>query len=158
LVLLPLTSCLVLLLVLLLILHLLPCCFNDRFLNKHTTTPFPMVRLPLFCFMQINHGTRILLICLLEQHTILGSPVPGPIKSLVQTSIPQHPRHPPPSAGDNIYLYSSNIVHRPKLKTSPTCAYEYPLAIGRDTRSFIHSTTQERGDRSRVGTHTTQSR
>ncbi len=58
------------------------------FLNKHTTTPFLMLHLLLFCFTQINHDTRILLICLLEQHTILGSPVPAPIKSLVQTSIP----------------------------------------------------------------------
>jgi hypothetical protein len=41
-----------------------------------------------FCFAQIDHGTRILLICLLEQHIILGSPVPGPIKSFVHTSIP----------------------------------------------------------------------
>ncbi len=49
---------------------------------------FPTLCLPLSCFMQINHGTRILLISLLEQHTILGSPVPGPVKSLVQTSIP----------------------------------------------------------------------
>jgi hypothetical protein len=49
------------------------------------------------------------------------------------------------------HLYSSN-VHRPKLKKSPTYANEYPLAIGRDTRSFIHSTTQKQGDHSRVGT------
>jgi hypothetical protein len=49
-------------------------------------------------------------------------------------------------------LYSN--IHRPSsiLKKSPTLAYEYPLAIGRDTRSFIHSTTQEQGDRSGVGT------
>jgi hypothetical protein len=46
-----------------------------------------MLGLPLFCFTQINDGTRTLLICLSEQHTILGSPVPGPIKSLVQANI-----------------------------------------------------------------------
>jgi hypothetical protein len=48
------------------------------------------------------------------------------------------------------HLYSN--IHKPKLKKSLTHAYEYPLTIGQDTHSFSHSTTQEQGDHSRVGT------
>ena len=43
-------------------------------------------------------------------------------------------------------------IHRPALNKSRPALHDYPLAIGRDTRSFISATTQQRGGRSRVGT------
>jgi hypothetical protein len=59
-----------------------------------------------------------LLISLLEQHTILGSPVPRLVKSLVQTSIP--------------FLHKTFVQQhsQTKLKKSWAHDYEYPLAIG----------------------------
>ncbi len=111
--LLPLASCLVLFL----ILHLLPWHFDNRFLNnKHTTTTFPMLCLLLSCFMQINHGTRILLICLLEQHTILGSEYLGPSNpwckhqhGVHRTFVQQHSQ-PDPNWRNRLVLMDTHLL------------------------------------------------
>jgi hypothetical protein len=48
------------------------------------------------------------------------------------------------------HLY--NCIHRPASTKPRSVTYAYPLAIGRHTRPYIQPTTQQRHDRSRVGT------